>query len=204
MPGLQAQRDVVQRVKRAEALAHRRATSTPARAAARRRWRRHPVVDGVGDASRQDAERVATAPNTPLCIVTIFRAALVVAVVGGAAAVGQQQALEAAVVGLAHGGVHADVGGDAGEHEVADAARAQDQVEVGGVERALARLVDDGSPGARRELGDDLPARLAPDQDAAARPRIADAGARSCRERQRLLAGRSERSGRWPSRVCMT
>ena len=25
-----------------------------------------------------------------------------------------------------------------------------------------------------------------------------------CSERQRLLAGRSERSGRWPSRVCIT
>ncbi len=45
----------------------------------------------------------------------------VVAVVGGAGAVLEQQALVAAVVGVAHRGVHADVGGDAGEDEVGDA-----------------------------------------------------------------------------------
>ena len=45
----------------------------------------------------------------------------VVAVVGRRGAVLHQQALEAAVVGLAHGGVHADVGRDAGEYDVADA-----------------------------------------------------------------------------------
>ena len=101
--------------------------------------------------------------------------------VGRAAAVRQQQALEAAVVGLAHGGVHADVGGDAGEDHVADAARAQDQLEVGGAERALAGLVDDRLAGQRRELGDDLPARLAAHQDAAARARVADAGADALR-----------------------
>ena len=68
---------------------------------------------------------------------------VVVAAVGRAAAILEQQAFEAAVVGLAHGGVDADVGGDAGQHDVADAAGAQDQLEVGGAERALARLVDD-------------------------------------------------------------
>jgi hypothetical protein len=100
----------------------------------------------------------------------------VVAVVGGAAAVFQQQALEAAVVGLAHGGVHADVGRDAGEHDVAQAPRAQHQLEIGGAERALARLVDDRLAGFWRELRDDLPARLAAHQDTAARARIADPG----------------------------
>ena len=63
------------------------------------------------------------------------------------------------------------------EHEVVDAALAQDQLEVGGAERALARLVDHRLAGQRRQLGDDLPARLAAHQDAAARARIADAGA---------------------------
>ena len=63
--------------------------------------------------------------------------------VGGAAAILQQQAFEAAVVGLAHGGVDADVGGDAGEDDVLDAALVEDQLEVGGAERALAGLVDD-------------------------------------------------------------
>ena len=71
--------------------------------------------------SRKAAE-VATAPNTPPCILTIFERRRVVAEVGGAAAVLEQQALEAAVVGLAHGGVDADVGGDAGQDEVVDAA----------------------------------------------------------------------------------
>ena len=100
-----------------------------------------------------------------------------VAAVGGAAAILEQQALEAAVVGLAHGGVDADVGGDAGEHQIVDAALAHDQLEVGGAERALARLVDHGLARQRRQFGDDFPARLAAHQDAPARARIADPGA---------------------------
>ena len=55
----------------------------------------------------------------------------VVAVVGGRGAVRQQQAFEAAVVGVAHRGVDADVGRDAGQDQVLDAARAQHQFEVG-------------------------------------------------------------------------
>jgi hypothetical protein len=54
---------------------------------------------------------------------------------------------------------------------------AQHQFEVGGAERALAGLVDDRLAGQRRQLGDDVPARLAAHQDAAARAGIADAGA---------------------------
>src|SRR5439155_1205473 len=57
------------------------------------------------------------------------------------------------------------------------AAPAQHQFEVGGAERALAGLVDDRLAGKRRQLGDDFPARLAAHQDAAARTRVADAGA---------------------------
>ncbi len=116
---------------------------------------------------------------------------VVVALVGGAAAVLQQQAFEAAVVGLAHGGVHADVGGDAGEHDVLDAARAQDQFEVGGAERALARLVDDRLAGLRRELRDDVPARLAAHQDAPARARD-----RRCRRRCGASASACSPAGR--------
>ena len=59
----------------------------------------------------------ATAPNTPPCILTILSAASVIALVGRAAAILQHQAFEAAVIGLAHGGVHADIGGDAGQHD---------------------------------------------------------------------------------------
>src|SRR3954471_20004971 len=44
----------------------------------------------------------------------------------GAAAVAQHEALEAAVVGLAHGRVHADLGGDAGDDQRPDPAVAQD------------------------------------------------------------------------------
>ena len=81
-----------------------------------------------------------------------------------AAAILQQEALEAAVVGLAHGGVDADVGGDAGEHQVADAAGVEDELQIGGAEGALARLVDDGLARLRRQLRDNLPARLAAHQ----------------------------------------
>src|SRR6202008_3833339 len=72
-----------------------------------------------------------------------FQRVVVIAPVGGAAAVLQQHAFEATVVGLAHGGVDAHVGGDAGQHDVLDAAHAQDQLEIGGAERAFAGLVVD-------------------------------------------------------------
>ena len=100
-----------------------------------------------------------------------------VADVGRRAAVGDKQALVAQIVGVAHGGVHADVGGDAGQHDVADTGSLQHQLQVGGHERALAGLVDDHFARLRLELGDDLPAGLAAHQDAAARPLVADAGA---------------------------
>ena len=102
---------------------------------------------------------------------------LVVALVGGGAAILDQHAFEAAVVGLAHGGVDADVGGDAGQHDVLDAAQPQHQFEIGGAERALAGLVDDGLARQRREIGNDLPAGLAAHQHAAAGAGIADPGA---------------------------
>ncbi len=104
-----------------------------------------------------------------------------IAVVGRAAAILEQQAFEAAIVALAHRRVHADVGGDAGQHDVLDAARAQDQFEVGRAERALAGLVDDDLAGDRREFVDDLPAGLAAHQDLAAGAGIADAGADAAR-----------------------
>src|SRR6185369_13214456 len=84
---------------------------------------------------------------------------------------------EAAVVAFAHGGVHADVGGDAGGHHVADAARTQDEFEVGGAEGTLARLVDDDLALDRRKFLDDFPARLAAHQDLAAGTFVADADA---------------------------
>ena len=84
-----------------------------------------------------------------------------------------------------------------------DAAVLQDGVQVGGEERALAGLVDHRLARQRIELGDDVVPGLAADEDAPHRARR-----RRCvvvpRPRTFLAGGRSLRSGRWPSRVCMT
>ena len=93
----------------------------------------------------------------------------------GSAAVGEHDAAIAAVVRLAHRGVDADFGGDAADQQVLDAEVAQQRVKVGRVERALAGLVDDRLAFERIELGDNVVARLAADQDAAHRPGRADA-----------------------------
>src|SRR5947209_8089829 len=60
--------------------------------------------------------------------------------VGRGATVLQQQALEPAVAGLAQRAVDAAVGRDAAQHQVGDAAEAQDRFEIGRVERALSWL----------------------------------------------------------------
>ena len=112
-----------------------------------------------------------------------------------------QQAFVAAVVGLAHRGLHADFGRDAGEDELGDAARLQDLGDVGGVEHALAGLVDHdlagrGRAGRRRSA---RRARRAPGcAPSARRRRCAATGV----PRARLAGGQSDRSGRWHSRVC--
>ena len=97
----------------------------------------------------------------------------------GCAAVGEHDAAVAAVVCLAHGGVDADFGGDAGDHQVLDGAIAQHRFEIGLVEGAFARLVDDRLARDRVKLRHDVVAGLAADQDAAHRSFIADALARS-------------------------
>ena len=166
-PGLDLQRDLIERDELAEALGH--VDRFDAECCGRGRLA-HEIASmsfvEVGDGAEHAALHLDHLDGV-----------VVVALVGRAAAILQQQALEAAVVGFAHGGVDAYVGGDAGEHDVVDAAQPQHQLEVGGAERALAGLVDDRLAVARRELGNDLPARLAAHQDAAARPGIADAGA---------------------------
>jgi len=98
-----------------------------------------------------------------------------VAAVGGARAVAQQHALEAAVVRFAHRRVHADVGGDAGEDQVADTTAMQDELQIGGAERALAGLVDDRLARHRVELGNDVPTRFAAHENAAAGAGVTDA-----------------------------
>jgi len=104
-----------------------------------------------------------------------------VAGVGRAAAILQQQTLEAAVVALAHRRVHADVGGDAGQHDVLDPFRAQDQFQIGGAERTLARLIDDDLARQRLQFVDDLPTGLAAHQDLAAGAGVADTRADAAR-----------------------
>ena len=71
----------------------------------------------------------------------------------------------------------ADIGGDAGENDVLDAAQPQHQFQIGGTERSLAGLVDDWLAGQRRQVGNDLPAGFAADQHAAAGAGVADSGA---------------------------
>src|SRR5271165_5453106 len=58
-------------------------------------------------------------------------------------AIGNDDALVAAVVGLAHGRIDADLGGDPADDQLSDAAVLQHRVEIGGEECALAGLVDD-------------------------------------------------------------
>src|SRR5882672_5030011 len=74
----------------------------------------------------------------------------------GGAAIGQHDAAIAAVIGLAHGGVDADLGGHAAYQEILDAVFPQDIVEFGGVERALAGLVDDDLAVERIQRGNDV------------------------------------------------
>ena len=62
--------------------------------------------------------------------------------VDGGGAVAEEEDPEVAHVGLAGGGLGADVGGDAGDDDAVDAARAQDQLQVGAVEGAEAGLVE--------------------------------------------------------------
>ena len=118
---------------------------------------------------------------------------------GGAGAILEEKAFEASVVGFAHGGVDADIGRDPGEHEVADAAPAEDQVEIGGAKDPLPGLSITGSHGSGESSG-------MISHPGSPRTRIRPQGPGSPMpapiwQRQRLLSGRSERSGRWPSRV---
>jgi len=57
--------------------------------------------------------------------------------------------------------VDANIGVDAGQHEVADPAHAQDQLEAGDAEAVPAKTVDDRLAGQGREFRDDLPTWLA-------------------------------------------
>src|SRR6185436_16488732 len=90
-------------------------------------------------------------------------------------AVLEHQAVVAAIVRFTHGRVHAHLRRDAAHHQLADAAVVQHRVEVGGVEGALAGLVDYRLARRRLELVDDVVAVFAPHQDAPHRSGVADA-----------------------------
>src|ERR1700757_3407310 len=74
----------------------------------------------------------------------------------GSAAIRNDDAAIAAGIGLAHGGVDADLGGHAAPQQVFDAVFGQDVRELGGVERALAGLVDHDLAVEWIEIGDDV------------------------------------------------
>ena len=125
-----------------------------------------------------------------------------IAGVGRRATILEQHALEAAIVSFAHRRVDAHVGRDAGEQmlrmprwrRMSSSSVAQND--------PLPGLSMIGSPGSGASSGMMSHPGFAPHEDPAARARVADPIRRHAwRERQSLLAGRSERSGRGP-RAC--
>src|SRR6266404_5950678 len=79
----------------------------------------------------------------------------------GCAAVRQDNAAEASVVGLTHRRIDTDLGGDPANQQCFDAAVAQYQLKVGLAEGALTRLVDNRLTGNRIKLRNDVVAGFA-------------------------------------------
>ena len=96
--------------------------------------------------------------------------------VGCAAAILDDHTFEPAIIRLSHGGGNADIGCDTGEDQIVDLPCAQDQLQISGIEAALAGFVDDCLSLQRGELRNDVPPRLATDQDIAAGAAVADPG----------------------------
>src|SRR5438874_4977780 len=94
--------------------------------------------------------------------------------IGRANAIGKHKAVIAAIERLPEARGDAAVSGDTSQYQVSNAPAAKDRVDVGRGEGTVARLVQDGLAGRRRKLGDDLPARLAPDERAAHGASVAD------------------------------
>jgi len=117
----------------------------------------------------------------------------VISWVGGGRAVGEQQTLKAEVVGVAHGGVHTDIGRHSAQDQIANVTSAEDQVEVGADERALPRLVDNRLASNRVQFGDRVLSLGATDEQTAKSTLRANLSLGLLR--QRLFSGRSERSG---------
>ena len=91
-----------------------------------------------------------------------------------AAAVFEHEAVVAAVVGFAHRGVDADLRRHASHDELLDVFVLQDRVQVGGVKRALAGLVDHRLAGLGIEFRNNVVAGFAAHQNAAHRAGVAD------------------------------
>ena len=160
----------MQRAQRAEGLAH---------ADRLERRRTHPGGwgwSGHGIASMKAVERRDGAEHAALHL-DHLESGEMIAVVGRGAAILEQHTFEAAIVGFAHRRMNADIGRDAGQDDIVDAARPQHEFEIGGAERSLARLVDDRLARERPKLVDYLPARFAANEHLAAGARVADAGA---------------------------
>ena len=161
-------RHVLKSAQRAERLAHAD------------RFERRRARGGVrgchGSASMKAFERADRAEYAALHLDHLQRSQ-VIAVIGRGAAVFEQHAFEAAIVRLAHGGMDADVGRDPRKRDIVDSAGAQHQLEVGGAEGSLARLVDHGLARQRLQFVDDLPAKLPAHENFPARPGVADSGA---------------------------
>src|SRR5690606_34494882 len=104
----------------------------------------------------------------------------------GATTVARNQATIASSVGLAHRGVHANLGRDATDDQALDPRAPQNHFQVRRVERALTRLVHDGLARRRIELRHDVVAGLTADQNAPHRARLADAQARGAALQLRL------------------
>src|SRR5208337_4663116 len=102
---------------------------------------------------------------------------LVVGRVGGSCAVLQKQAFVTPVVGLPHGRMNADVGGDPRQNQIADSPGSQEEVQIGGVEGALPGFVDDDFSLQGIQFRDDVPPLFSTDENPAAGARVADPGA---------------------------
>src|ERR1700743_2295959 len=102
---------------------------------------------------------------------------VVIALVGSGAAILKQHAFETAVVCFAHRRVYTNVGSDARQHDILDAAKSQHQFKIRRAERSLTGFVDDRLSGQGRQIRNDSPARFATDQDASARSRVTNTGA---------------------------
>lgn len=85
-----------------------------------------------------------------------------------------QQAFVAAIVGFAHGGLHADFGGDAADDEMRDFHTTENAVEIGAVEGAFAGLGKNNFAGSGLQFGDEIVAGFAQNQNAAHGATIAD------------------------------